>query len=66
MHFKLTIEQEGGALIWRTEAPNVEDGIEQFEVAVLAGEVTLPKGLLETGYQHIEIGWAMESMGRWE
>jgi hypothetical protein len=65
MYFKLTIPQVDGVLIYRTEAVDVEDGIEQFEVAVLAGEIVKPAGLEKTGYGEIEIGWARESTN-WE
>jgi hypothetical protein len=58
MYFKLTIPQAQGDLVWRTTAVNVEDGIEQFELAVLTGEIAKPEGLEEYGYGPIEIGWA--------
>jgi hypothetical protein len=65
MHFKLVMEKDGKPLTWRSEAATVEDGIEQFELAVLAGEITKPEGLEERGYQSIEIGWA-EDLNPWD
>jgi hypothetical protein len=58
MYFKLTIQDEDKTLVWRTEAIDVEDGIMQFETAVLAGEIKKPIDLERVGYSGIEIGWA--------
>lgn len=58
MYFKLTMAEETGQMVWRTEAVDVEDGIRQFELAALSGEIATPAQLEEKGYKLIEIGWA--------
>jgi hypothetical protein len=68
MHFKMTIPQGDRTLVWRTSAVNVEDGIEQFELAVLSGAIAKPEQLEANGYGEIEIGWAVDAddMAVWD
>ena len=64
MNFQMRVRRDKGDLEWRCSAPSVEDGVAQFEAAVLAGEFEGVSAGEAMAYEGLEIGWAGEPATR--